>query len=81
MAPALVPSLLAQRLVAGGDQFAATLFELIRRGRYRMTAVTRERSSLAGLRAPDRRCRAHARHKEQRPERVEKPVAAIFIAC
>ena len=47
LAPALVPSLLAQRVVAGGDQMAATLFELVRRGRYKMTPVTREESSLA----------------------------------
>ena len=79
LAPALVPSLLAQRVVAGGDQLAATLFELVRRGRYKMTHVTREESSFAGL-----------RHKEvddvdlTRGDEsieltvVEKPVAAIF---
>ncbi len=79
LAPALVPSLLAQRVVAGGDQLAATLFELVRRGRYKMTAVTREESSLGGL-----------RHKEvddvdlTRGDEsielgvVEKPVAEIF---
>jgi uncharacterized membrane protein len=79
LAPALVPSLLAQRVVAGGDQLAATLFELVRRGRYKMTAVTREESSLGGL-----------RHKEvddvdlERADEslqlnpVEKPVAEIF---
>ncbi|MDX6620205.1 MAG: hypothetical protein QOK36_2591 [Gaiellales bacterium] len=79
LAPALVPSLLAQRVVAGGDQLTATLFELVRRGRYKMTPVTREESSFAGL-----------RHKEvddvdlSRGDEsivlspVEKPVAAIF---
>ena len=79
LAAALVPSLLAQKVIAGGDQMAATLFELVRRGRYKMTAVTREESSLAGL-----------RHKEVDDvdlERgyesvelavVEKPVAEIF---
>ena len=41
LAPALVPSLLAQRVVAGGDQLTATLFELVRRGRFKMTPVTR----------------------------------------
>jgi hypothetical protein len=77
--PALVPSLLAQRVVAGGDQLAATLFELVRRGRFKMTPVTREESSFAGL-----------RHKEiddvdlSRGDEsialavVEKPVAEIF---
>jgi uncharacterized membrane protein YgcG len=76
---ALVPSLLAQRVVAGGDQLAATLFELVRRGRFKMTPVTREESSFAGL-----------RHKEiddvdlSRGDEgidlavVEKPVAEIF---
>ncbi len=76
---ALVPSLLAQRVIAGGDQLAATLFELVRRGRFVMTPVTREESSLGGL-----------RHKEiddvelTRGDEgielavVEKPVAAIF---
>ena len=79
LAPALVPSLLAQRVVAGGDQLAATLFELVRRGRYKITAVTREESSLGGL-----------HHKEvddvdlTRGDEsiqlgvVEKPVAEIF---
>ena len=76
---ALVPSLLAQRVVAGGDQLAATLFELVRRGRFKLTPVTREESSFAGL-----------RHKEvddvdlTRGDEsielavVEKPVAEIF---
>lgn len=79
LAPALVPSLLAQHVVAGGDQMAATLFELVRRGRYKMTPVTREESSLLGL-----------RHKEvddvdlTRADEsidlsvVEKPVVSIF---
>ncbi|MDX6536393.1 MAG: hypothetical protein QOD37_734 [Gaiellales bacterium] len=79
LAPALVPSLLAQHVVAGGDQMAATLFELVRRGRYKMTPVTREESTLLGL-----------HHKEiddvdltrgdQSVElnAVEKPIAAIF---
>ena len=79
LAPALVPSLLAQHVVAGGDQMAATLFELVRRGRYKMTPVTREESTLLGL-----------HHKEvddvdlTRGDEsidlsvVETPVAAIF---
>jgi uncharacterized membrane protein len=79
LAPALVPSLLAQRVVAGGDQLTATLFELVRRGRFKMTPVTREESSFAGL-----------RHKEvddvdlTRGDEgvalspVETPIAAIF---
>ena len=77
--PALVPSLLAQRLVVGGDQLAATLFELIRRGRYRMTAVTRERSSLGGLRAPEiDDVELTPGTRRSGLGKIEKPVAAIF---
>jgi hypothetical protein len=69
LAPALVPSLLAQRVVAGGDQLAATLFELVRRGRYKMTHVTREESSFAGL-----------RHKEV-DERLAEPRGLLQCAA
>ena len=79
LAPALVPSLLAQRVVAGGDQLAATLFELVRRGRYTMTPVTREESSFAGLRHKEIDDVDLARGDESiELAVVEKPVAAIF---
>ncbi len=79
LAPALVPSLLAQRVVAGGDQLAATLFELVRRGRFKMTPVTREESSLAGLRHKEIDDVDIARGDESvELAVVEKPVAAIF---
>ena len=79
LAPALVPSLLAQRVVAGGDQLAATLFELVRRGRFTMTPVTREESSLAGLRHKEIDDVDVARGDESiELAVVEKPVAAIF---
>ncbi len=79
LAPALVPSLLAQRVVAGGDQLAATLFELVRRGRFKMTPVTREESSLAGLRHKEIDDVDIARGDEAiELAVVEKPVAAIF---
>jgi uncharacterized membrane protein YgcG len=79
LAPALVPSLLAQRVVAGGDQLAATLFELVRRGRYRMTAVTREESSLGGLRHKEVDDVDLARGDESLElNPVENPVAEIF---
>ena len=76
---ALVPSLLAQRVVAGGDQLAATLFDLVRRGRFTMTHVTREESSFAGLRHKEIDDVDLARGDESiELAVVEKPVAAIF---
>jgi uncharacterized membrane protein len=48
--PALVPSLLAQGGTPGSLEFTATLFDLIRRGRYKATPVTTERKIWAGLR-------------------------------
>jgi uncharacterized membrane protein YgcG len=74
-----VPSLLAQKVVAGGDQLTATLFELVRRGRYKMTPVTREESSFAGLRhkeVDDVDLTVGDETIELSP--VEQPVAAIF---
>ena len=51
LAPALVPPLLGQRTSAGAPEFTATLFDLIRRGRYRSEPRTTERSTWAGLRS------------------------------
>ncbi|HET6171479.1 MAG TPA: DUF2207 domain-containing protein [Gaiellales bacterium] len=77
--PALVPSLLAQHVVAGGDQMAATLFELVRRGRYKMTPVTREESTLLGLHHKEVDDVDLTRGDESvELSVVEKPVAAIF---
>ncbi|NUT55295.1 MAG: DUF2207 domain-containing protein, partial [Thermoleophilia bacterium] len=47
--PALVPGLLAQGGTAGSLEFTATLFDLIRRGRYRAEQVTSERKIWGGL--------------------------------
>ena len=68
--PALVPSLLAQRVVAGGDQLAATLFELVRRGRFKMTPRD-ARGVVVRRPAPqgDRRRRPRARRREHRAGR------------
>jgi uncharacterized membrane protein YgcG len=77
--PALVPSLLAQHVVAGGDQMAATLFELVRRGRYTMTPVTREESTLLGLHHKEIDDVDLTRGDESVAlNAVEKPIAAIF---
>ena len=79
LAPALVPSLLAQHVVAGGDQMAATLFELVRRGRYKMTPVTREESHLLGLVHKEVDDVDLARGDESIDlSVVEQPIAAIF---
>jgi uncharacterized membrane protein YgcG len=79
LAPALVPSLLAQHVVAGGDQMAATLFELVRRGRYKMTPATREESSLLGLRHKEVDDVDLTRGNESvELSVVEQPIAAIF---
>ncbi len=79
LAPAVVPSLLAQRVVAGGDQLTATLFELVRRGRFKMTPVTREESSMLGLRHKEIDDVDLSRGDESIAlSAVEKPVAAIF---
>ncbi|HEY3612633.1 MAG TPA: DUF2207 domain-containing protein [Gaiellales bacterium] len=79
LAPALVPSLLAQKVVAGGDQLTATLFELVRRGRYTLTHVTREESSFGGLRHKELDDVELARGDDSiELSAVEQPVAAIF---
>ena len=46
---ALVPGLLAQGGTPGSLEFTATLFDLIRRGRYRSSPVTTERKIWGGL--------------------------------
>ncbi|MBD0339120.1 MAG: DUF2207 domain-containing protein [Thermoleophilia bacterium] len=51
LAPALVAPLLGQRTSAGAPEFTATLFDLVRRGRYRAEPRTTERSTWAGLRS------------------------------
>jgi uncharacterized membrane protein len=47
--PALVPALLRQDKTTGSQEFTATLFDLIRRGRYTSAPVTTERSTWGGL--------------------------------
>ena len=48
--PALVPPLLRQDKDAGSQEFTATLFDLIRRGRYKSSPVNTERKVWGGLR-------------------------------
>ncbi|HYK07172.1 MAG TPA: DUF2207 domain-containing protein, partial [Gaiellaceae bacterium] len=51
--PALVPGLLAQGGAPGSLEFTATLFDLIRRGRYRAEQVTTERKIWGGLKTQE----------------------------
>ena len=53
LAPALVPALLRQGGQAGSNEFTATLFDLIRRGRFETIPVTTSRSTWGGLRHED----------------------------
>ena len=48
--PALVPPLLRQSPAVGSLEFTATLFDLIRKGRYTAKPVTTEKTTWAGLR-------------------------------
>ena len=47
--PALIPPLLRQDKAAGSNEFTATLFDLIRRGRYKSTPVNTEKKTWGGL--------------------------------
>jgi uncharacterized membrane protein len=51
--PALVPSLVRHETTPGSTEFTATLFDLIRRGRYTSTPVTTDRPLWGGLRHED----------------------------
>ena len=51
LAPALVAPLLRQTSAAGTNEFTATLFDLVRRGRYTAKPTVTEHSSWGGLRS------------------------------
>ena len=72
--PALVPSLLAQRTVANRELFAATLFDLIRRGRYRTTGVT----TTEGREEVDDVQLSAGPAKDLELSKVDVPVTTIF---
>ena len=68
--PALVPPLLRQDDDVGSHEFTATLFDLIRRGRYKSTPVTTEKKIWGGLRHEDgRRPPARRRRQERAADR------------
>ena len=69
--PALVPSLVRQETAPGSNEFTATLFDLIRRGRYTSTPVTTERKVWGGLRHEDvADLQLAARRRERAAHRV-----------
>ena len=74
LAPALVPSLLAQRTVTSRELLAATLFDLIRRGRYRTSGQT----TTEGRREIDDVELSAGPAKDLELSPVDQPVAAIF---
>ena len=74
LAPALVPSLLAQKAVTDKELFTATLFDLIRRGRYRTTGVT----TTAGRREIDDVELTLGPAKDEQLSDVDEPVTRIF---
>jgi uncharacterized membrane protein len=51
--PALVPPLLRQSPTVGSLEFTATLFDLIRKGRYKAVPVTTQKETWGGLRHED----------------------------
>ena len=79
--PALVPALLAQGGTPGSLEFTATLFDLIRRGRYRADPVTTERKIWGGLKTQQVADLELALGDVQTPvEAFEAPVAEVVDA-
>ena len=74
LAPALVPSLLAQRTVTSRELLAATLFDLIRRGRYRTSGQT----TTEGRKEIDDVELSAGPAKDLELSAVDQPVVAIF---
>src|SRR4029453_3049019 len=75
--PALVPSLVAQRTRVGSNEFTATLFDLIRRGRYKAEGVTTERATWAGLRSEQVADLELTRGDDQELTEYEQAVAEV----
>jgi uncharacterized membrane protein len=75
--PALVPPLLRQSPTVGSLEFTATLFDLIRKGHYKATPVTTQKSTWAGLRHEDVADLEIAPGSEAPLGEVEGPVAKV----
>lgn len=53
LSPALAPALIGESASAGIDEFTATLFDLIRRGRYKASQITTKRATWGGTKKQD----------------------------
>ena len=79
LAPALVPTLLRQGGAAGSHEFTATLFDLLRRGRYEAQPTTTTRSVFAGLRTEEVADIEVSIGNEGEPlTKIETPVAKVI---
>jgi uncharacterized membrane protein len=75
--PALVPPLLRQSPTVGSLEFTATLFDLIRKGRYKASPVTTRKETWGGLRHEDVADLEIAMGADGKLAEVEGPVAKV----
>jgi len=78
--PALVPPLLRQSPAVGSFEFTATLFDLIRKGRYKAEQVTTERSVWAGFRQEEIADLELSKANDDEVSAVEGPVTKVIDA-
>ena len=76
--PALVPPLLRQSPTVGSLEFTATLFDLIRKGRYKAVPVTTQKSTWGGLRSEDVADLEISTGSDAPVSEVEGPVAKVI---
>jgi uncharacterized membrane protein len=76
--PALVPPLLRQSPTVGSLEFTATLFDLIRKGRYKAEPVTTQKSTWGGLRQEDIADLEISMGSDTPVSEVEGPVAKVI---
>src|SRR4029453_7630653 len=76
--PALVPPLLRQSAAVGSLEFTATLFDLIRKGRYKAEPVTTQKSTWGGLRHEDIADLEISMGSDSPVSEVEGPVAKVI---
>jgi uncharacterized membrane protein len=78
--PALVPPLLRESPTVGSFEFTATLFDLIRKGRFKAAQVTTDRSTWAGLRHENIADLELSQGDQAVTSAVEIPVAEVVDA-
>jgi uncharacterized membrane protein len=76
--PALVPPLLRQSPAVGSLEFTATLFDLIRKGRYKAAPVTTQKATWGGLRHEDLADLEISMGADDKLAEVEGPVAGVI---